>query len=216
MQLIIEGRALSRVPGPVGVVEDVVPQMQGKIIVGLRFLVNQPVGGIVLPKSIAKWRGLLRWYPLGGGYFPAEGLKPGVEEILYDFEHEIEGTHVIFRGDAYGVLNEQMVSNLEYRVRELELYCQAFADRLQVVRDNILRIIRDASEVEDEQLKPLFKRLEEIHRLSGSSIASGDKRLKRKLEELEKKMDKDKRVEEEPAEEYMGIIDRALQRIRGD
>jgi len=214
--LILEGRALSRVPGPVGVIEDVVPQMQGKIIVGLRFLVNRPVGGVVLPVSIARWRGLLRWYPLGGGYFPAEGLKPSVEEIIYDFEHEIEGTHVIFRGDAHGVLNEQMVSNLEFRIRELELYCQAFADRLQMVRDNILRIIREVNEVEDEQLKPLFKRLEEIHRLSGSSIASGDKRLRRKIEELEKKMGAEKSEEMEPAEEYMGIIDRALQRIRGE
>jgi len=222
MRLILEGRAMSWVTGSVGIVEDVVPEYQGRTIVGIRVLVNSPVGGLVLPRFLAKRRGLLRWYPLGGGYFPAEGLKPSVEEILYAFEHDPDMTDILFYGDAYGKLSVEAATRLEFRVRELELMCQGLMDNMWFIRENLLKVISDIRKVEDEQFLPAVKRLEEIQKVAGSGGLGGlggTKTLRKKLEELEKKLgEKDKKKEEEQQEgeeEYqMGIIDSAIANLQ--
>lgn len=214
MLLIIEGRPLSRVPYPLGVIEDIQPWKEGNLVVGLRFLVNKPLAfGLVLPPTLARWFGNLEWYPLGGRYFPVEGLKPALDEIMYDFREGLDSTCVLFRGDIYGNLNANIISECEYKVKELELYAQALADKLLTVRDDILRLIQQAHEEEDERLRPLIKRLKEIHEISGvPSSRESTKQLKKRLEELEKKL---KETEgEEVEEEELGAIDRALQKLR--
>ncbi len=215
MLLIVTGRPMSRVPPPLGVIEEIYEWKEGNLTVGLRFLVNRPTSfGMVLPRFFADRLGLLQWYPLGDRYFPVEGLKPSLDEIIYDFREGLDSTSVLFEGDIYGNLNSTAISKCEYKLRELELYSQALADKLLSLREDVLRLIKDVHEEDEKRLKPLVKWLKEINSITGSSSSSKESttKLKKRLEELEKKLESGT-GEEEVDEEELGAIDRALQRL---
>ncbi len=190
--LSVEGREFSKFKGAIGVVEKMEEVKAGNIVFGARFLINKPwAGKFILPERLARMAGCLEWYPLEGEYFPAEALKPPLDEISYCIRVH-EDTNILFKGDIYGAKNPLRAHELEMRLQEILIWCQIVVDTVTADKAEKARMVTALEGEMDSKLIPYFKRIKELADISQGFMSSkkdGEGKLGRKIDMLSKKME---------------------------
>ena len=190
--LAVEGREFSKFKGFIGAVEKIEEIKEGNIVFGARFLINKPwAGKFILPVRLAQMAGRLEWYPLGREYFPAEALKPPLDEISYCVRTS-EDNNVLFKGDIYGAKNPLRAGELDMRLQEILIYCQMIVDTIAKDKEEKARMITGLEKEIDEKVAPYLKRIKELAEISQGFISSKKEvggKIERKIDRLSKQME---------------------------